>query len=78
MTDDFLLLRLVDEDEKWRISESRRLGNLVQRRLMFLQVKKHCGSSYFVITINISKIQYRCNKICKNIMLKTKTDLIFD
>ena len=38
MTDDFLALRRVDGDEDWRLKESLALGNLVQRRLEYLQV----------------------------------------
>ena len=38
LMDDFLSLRQVNDQEKWRLQESLQLGDLVQRRLNFLQV----------------------------------------
>ena len=38
MVDDFLALRNAAGDEDWRLKESLKLGDLVQRRLEYLQV----------------------------------------
>ncbi|KAK7505522.1 hypothetical protein BaRGS_00003267 [Batillaria attramentaria] len=49
LTDDFYALRHVDKDEEWRIAESRRLGDLVQRRLEFLQNPSDCNQAKLVV-----------------------------
>lgn len=49
LTDDFLALRQADKDQEWRKAESMKLGDLVQRRLEFLQNPKDCNQAKLVV-----------------------------
>ncbi|PVD22941.1 hypothetical protein C0Q70_16201 [Pomacea canaliculata] len=49
LSSDLHRLRHVDKDEEWRDSESRRLGELVQRRLHDLQNPQNCSEAKLVV-----------------------------
>ncbi|XP_025108895.1 alpha-(1,6)-fucosyltransferase-like isoform X3 [Pomacea canaliculata] len=49
LSNDLHQLSHVDEDDEWRVSESKQLGDLVQRRLLVLQNPQNCSKAKIVV-----------------------------